>query len=81
MRLLRFVWNETGLILLNPEHKAHLGREVELGGVEECKLFFRQLCIRHSHKGYLALEHEIDARLRLHGTPEGIANLKNVALN
>lgn len=55
--------------------------EVELGGVEECKLFFRQLCIRHSDKGYLALEHEVDALLRQHGTPEGIANLKYVALN
>ncbi|MBE5214762.1 ATP-binding protein [Pectobacterium sp. A535-S3-A17] len=55
--------------------------EAELGGIKECELFFRQLCIRHSDKSYLALEHEVDARLRLHGTPEGIANLKNVALN
>lgn len=55
--------------------------ETELGSIEECEAFFNQLRIRHSDKGYLALEHEVDARLRLHGTPEGIANLKYVALN
>jgi hypothetical protein len=53
----------------------------ELGGAENCEQFFRQLHIRHSDKGYLALEHEIDARLRPHGSTEGIACLKNVALN
>ena len=53
----------------------------ELGSAEECKEFFNTLKIRHSDKGYIALEHEIDARLRPHGIPEGIANLKNVALN
>lgn len=37
--------------------------------------------IRHSDKGYVALEHEVAARLRLHGSPEGTANLKIVALN
>lgn len=53
----------------------------ELGSAEECEGFFNQLHIRHSDKGYVALEHEVAARLRLHGTPEGIANLKIVALN
>ena len=53
----------------------------ELGSAEDCEVFFGQLCIRHSDKGYLALEYEIDARLRSHGTAEGIANIKNVALN
>lgn len=53
----------------------------ELGTAEECETFFAQLRIRHSDKGYLALEHEITARLRPHGVPEGIANLKNLALN
>jgi len=53
----------------------------ELGSAEDCEAFFDQLRIRHSDKGYTALEHDIAARLRLHGTPEGIANLKNVALN
>lgn len=55
--------------------------QAELGSVENCEAFFNQLRICHSDKGYLALEHEVDARLRLHGTPEGIATLKNVALN
>ncbi len=53
----------------------------ELGGAADCEEFFGQLRIRHSDKGYVALEHGVDARLRPHGTPEGIANLKNVALN
>lgn len=53
----------------------------ELGTAEECDAFFLQLRIRHSDKGYLALEHEIAARLRPHGVLEGIANLKNLALN
>lgn len=53
----------------------------ELGSVENCEEFFGQLLIRHSDKGYIALEHEIDARLRKHGTLEGIASLKNIALN
>lgn len=53
----------------------------ELGSVEDCEAFFNQLRIQHSDKGYIALEHDVDARLRLHGTPEGIATLKNIALN
>jgi hypothetical protein len=53
----------------------------ELGTAEECETFFGQLSIRHSDKGYLALEHHVAARLRPHGVPEGIANLKNLALN
>lgn len=53
----------------------------ELGSAEDCEAFFSQLHIRHSDKGYLALEQEIAARLRPHGTAEGIASLKNVALN
>jgi hypothetical protein len=52
----------------------------ELDGEANCTAFFDQLRIRHSDKGYVTLEHEIDARLRVHGTPEGIANLKYVAL-
>lgn len=53
----------------------------ELGSAEDCEEFFSQLRIRHSDKGYATLEHEVDARLRMHGTTEGIAVLKNVALN
>lgn len=53
----------------------------EIGSVEDCEAFFNQLRIRHSDKGYIALEHAVDARLRAHGIPEGIATLKNVALN
>lgn len=53
----------------------------ELGSVKDCEAFFNQLRIRHSDKSYIALEHDVDARLRAHGTPEGIATLKNVALN
>jgi hypothetical protein len=52
----------------------------ELGSLEACTLFFSQLRIRHSDKGYVALEHDIESRFRQHGTPEGIANLKYVAL-
>lgn len=52
----------------------------ELDGEATCTAFFDQLRIRHSDKGYATLEHEINARLRVHGTPEGIANLKYVAL-
>lgn len=53
----------------------------ELGSVEDCVAFFNQLHIRHSDKSYTALEHYVDARFRAHGTTEGIATLKNVALN
>lgn len=53
----------------------------QLRSAEDCQAFFSQLRIRHSDKGYVALEDEVAARLRLHGTPEGIAILKNVALN
>lgn len=53
----------------------------ELGSAKDCESFFNQLRIRHSDKSYISLEHDIDARLRAHGTPEGIATLKNVAMN
>lgn len=53
----------------------------ELGGETNCEEFLGRLQITHSDKGYETLEHEVDARLRAHGTPEGIAVLKNVALN
>jgi hypothetical protein len=53
----------------------------ELGSVEGCERFFGQLHIRHSDKHYSSLEQEVDSRLRPHGVPEGIANLKNQALN
>ncbi|AZF33395.1 Methyl-accepting chemotaxis protein I (serine chemoreceptor protein) [Pseudomonas sp. R4-35-07] len=53
----------------------------ELGGEADCEDFLGRLQITHSDKGYETLEHEVDARLRAHGTPEGIAVLKNVALN
>lgn len=53
----------------------------ELGDDRKCEAFFNQLQIFHSDKGFESLEYEIDARLRQHGTPEGIANLKSVALN
>ncbi|WP_245840256.1 hypothetical protein [Pantoea rwandensis] len=48
----------------------------ELGDEKKCEFFFTQLQIVHSDKSFESLEHEIDARLRLHGTPEGVANLK-----
>ncbi|OEG75248.1 type IV secretion protein Rhs [Shewanella colwelliana] len=53
----------------------------ELGSDVDCEEFFRQLRIQHSDKGYTVLEHEVDAQLRKHGTQEGIAILKNIALN
>jgi hypothetical protein len=53
----------------------------ELGGEQNCEAFFSQLHILHSDKGFETLEQEVDARLRKHGTLEGIATLKNVALN
>lgn len=63
-----------------PEHRRS---EViaELGGEQDCETFFSQLQICHSDKGFDTLEQEVDARLRKHGTLEGIATLKNVALN
>ena len=53
----------------------------ELGDEKKCEAFFSQLQVLHSDKGFESLEHEVDARLHRHGTAEGIANLKNVALN
>lgn len=53
----------------------------ELGGEKNCEEFFSRLQIEHSDTGYETLEHEIHARLRAHGTPEGIAVLQNNALN
>ncbi|MGY2270304.1 NACHT domain-containing protein [Pseudomonas reactans] len=53
----------------------------ELGGEQDCQTFFSQLLICHSDKGFDTLEQEVDARLRKHGTIEGIATLKNIALN
>ncbi|WGT27010.1 NACHT domain-containing protein [Pseudomonas marginalis] len=53
----------------------------ELGGEQDCQTFFSQLQICHSDKGFDTLEQEVDARLRKHGTLEGIATLKNIALN
>lgn len=53
----------------------------ELGDEENCEAFFSRLSILHSDKGFEILEQEVDARLRKHGTLEGIATLKNVALN
>ncbi len=53
----------------------------ELGSVDDCKAFFDQLHIYHSDMGYLTLEHSVTARLRPHGTPEGIASLQNAAIN
>lgn len=53
----------------------------ELGGEQDCQTFFSQLLICHSDKGFDTLEQEVDARLRKHGTLEGIATLKNIALN
>jgi hypothetical protein len=53
----------------------------ELGGEKNCAEFFDRLQVTHSDKGYETLEHEINARLRAHGTPEGIAVLQNNALN
>lgn len=53
----------------------------DLGSEQEVSEFFSQLNIVHSDKGFDTLEQEVDARLRKHGTAEGIATLKNVALN
>lgn len=53
----------------------------ELVDEQNCEAFFSQLYIIHSEKGFDTLEQEVDARLRKHGTLEGIATLKNVALN
>lgn len=53
----------------------------ELGGEQDCQTFFSQLQICHSDKGFDTLEQEVDARLRVHGTLEGIATLKSIALN
>lgn len=50
----------------------------ELGDEKKCEFFFKQLQIVHRDKSFESLEHEIDARLRLHGTPEGIANFKTL---
>lgn len=52
-----------------------------LGDEKKCEAFFAQLLIIHSDKSFESLEHDVDARLRGHGTAEGIANLKNAALN
>jgi NACHT domain len=61
-----------------PMHSALIA---ELGSGPDCEEFFGQLQIRHSDKGFVTLEQEVDARLRPHGTLEGIAVLKNRALN
>ncbi|QRY31890.1 NACHT domain-containing protein [Variovorax sp. PDNC026] len=53
----------------------------ELGSEPDCEEFFSHLQIWHSDKGFETLEREVDARLRPHGTPEGIAVLKYRALN
>lgn len=53
----------------------------ELGGVAVCEDFFSQLHVQHSSKGFESLEQNVDARLRAHGSSEGIATLKNSALN
>jgi hypothetical protein len=53
----------------------------QLGNLEDCESFFNALQIHHSDKSYIELEYEVDARLQPHGTPEGIAVLKTVALN
>ncbi|GIX50840.1 NACHT domain-containing protein [Sphaerotilus sulfidivorans] len=53
----------------------------ELDGENNCSDFFGRLQVMHSDKGYETLEHELNARLRAHGTPEGIAVLQNNALN
>jgi len=53
----------------------------ELGDEMKCEAFFSQLQVLHSDKSFELLENEVDARLHRHGTAEGIANLKNVALN
>lgn len=53
----------------------------ELGTEQDCEQFFNLLTIRHSDKSYERLEHVVDARLRTHGTTEGIAVLKSAVLN
>lgn len=53
----------------------------ELGDVAQCEDFFSQLHVQHSSKGFESLEQNVDARLRAHGSSEGIATLKNSALN
>lgn len=53
----------------------------ELGSAENCESFFDQLRVYHSDKGYCALEYDVTDRIRPYGTPEGIANLKNIAVD
>jgi len=53
----------------------------ELGTEQDCVQFFGRLNIRHSDKGFECLDYEVDARLRGHGTTEGIATLKSMAIN
>lgn len=52
-----------------------------IGSEQKCEAFFKQLLVLHSDKGFETLEFDVDARLRRHGKPEGVATLKNVALN
>ncbi|MBG6017503.1 NACHT domain-containing protein [Proteus mirabilis] len=71
-----------GKICFSKIHEPNRSRVIsELGSVASCEAFFNQLSIRHSDKGYETLEYQIDASLKAHGSSEGIATLKNVAIN
>lgn len=72
----------TGKICFSKIHEPNRSKVIsELGSVESCEAFFDQLRIRHSDKSYETLEYEIDARLKAHGSSEGIVTLKSVAIN
>lgn len=53
----------------------------QLGNISDCEDFFSQLHVKHSDKSFNYLEHNIDARLKVHGCSEGVATLKNIATN
>ncbi|WP_080494628.1 ATP-binding protein, partial [Burkholderia ubonensis] len=55
--------------------------EKELDTVANAERFFEALEVRHSDKGFSSLEAHVTDRLRRHGTPEGIATLKNRAVH
>lgn len=71
-----------GKICFSKIHEPNRSKVIsELGSVASCEVFFDQLRIRHSDKSYETLEYEIDARLKTHGSSEGIVTLKSVAIN
>ncbi len=54
---------------------------IELGSVTNCEDFFNQLHVNHSDKGFEFLQYDVDAKLKVHGSVEGISALKYTAIN